>query len=166
MLILVVGPSRSGKSTLLWAVLPEFSTLTLLDLDAEENRATARRAAIGEELGGWDARWKRNRLLLEAAEVAPGNVIVDVGAGSLQTEDGRRFFVERGAQAIAVIAPYEAVLERHCGRDPEEFRRTEYSDERQRVYNAAKTHVDTNCGLESAIEEFRGAIRRLIEGAG
>jgi hypothetical protein len=113
MLISVVGPSRGGESTLLAAVVPELQNITLLDLDAEENRAVATMRAAGVDPDGWEARWSRNLVSLRAAEAALTCVVVDVGAGSLQTEEGRRFFIERGARAIAVVAPWELVLSRH-----------------------------------------------------
>lgn len=162
MLISVVGPSRGGKSTLLASVLPEFPNIILLDLDAEENRAVATIKAAGGDPGGWDARWNRNLALLKEADAAPRHVVADVGAGSLQTKEGRRFFIERGARVIAVVAPWEVVLSRHPGRDVGEFRRTEFSDERRRVYDAAASRVNTDSSLEEAIADFRNAIGAIV----
>jgi hypothetical protein len=135
-------------------VLPEFATLRLLDLDAEE---------LGRS-GGWGDRWRRNLECLRLAEASASGVdlIVDVGAGSLQTAEGRDFFVERGQFAIAVVAPWAVIHSRHPGRDPEEFRRTEYSDEREKVYRAAKLQVDSSCGIEESARKFRAAIQALL----
>jgi shikimate kinase len=165
MLISIVGPSHAGKSTLLRAVLRDFPNVTPLDLDAEENRAVAIIKAAGGDPDGWEARWQRNLISLKAAEVSPKRVIADVGSGSLQTEQGRRFFVERSAQVIAVVAPWEVVLARHRGRDPEEFRRTEYSNELRRVYEIARIHVDTDVDLDGSIAVFRAAIQDMIGNA-
>ena len=100
-------------------------------------------------------------MLLEAAEIRRGYVIADVGAGSLQIEKGRRFFIERGARVIAVMAPFEVVLARYRERDPDEFRRTEYSDDRRRVYEAAWKRVDSSRSVENAVAEMRAAIQDL-----
>jgi ribose 1,5-bisphosphokinase PhnN len=48
MLISVVGPSRSGKSTVIAKVRPEFPTFIFLDLEAEEERAVTSFSAKGE----------------------------------------------------------------------------------------------------------------------
>jgi hypothetical protein len=134
--------------------LPEFATLRLLALDAEE---------VGQS-GGWEDRWRRNLECLRFAEANPPGIdsIVDVGAGSLQTAQGRDFFVERGQFAIAVVAPWALVHSRHPGRDPEEFRRTEYSNEREKVYRAAKFQVDSSCSVEESASKFRAAIQELL----
>ena len=101
--------------------------------------------------------------LREAEAGARANrVIVDVGAGSLQTVEGQHFFAARGAFAIAVVAPWKVVLQRHRGRDPDEFRQTEYSEERWRVYRAARFQVDSGAGLEQAIMQFRAALREMV----
>ena len=162
MLISIVGPSRGGKSTLLARVLPDFPNLILLDLDAEENRAVAAIRTAGGEPGEWDARWRRNLVLLTEADTAPGHVVADVGAGSLQTNEGRRFFIERGARAIAVVAPWEVVLARHEGRDVNEFRRTEFSEERRLVYDAAASRVNTGGSLDEAIADFRSVVAAIV----
>lgn len=133
MLIFVVGPSRGGKSTLIARVRPEFAKFILLDLDVEEERAVSSIRATGEDPGGWDGRWSRNLALLREVDVGAGHVLVDVGAGSLQTKEGRRFFIDRRSRTIAIVAPWEVVLARHQGRNADEFRRTEYSDEKRAV---------------------------------
>jgi shikimate kinase len=134
MTIFVIGPSRAGKSTLIRAVLPEFPSLRLLDLDAEETSC----------VGGWEDRWRRDSQRIRTAEAEPGDVIIDVGAGSLETAEGRQFVAERGLSTVAVLAPWEVVFLRHPGRDREEFRRVEYSPERERVYRTARFQVDSS----------------------
>ena len=157
-MIFVVGPSRGGKTTLLRLVLPEFPTLTLLDLDAEER-------PLLPGVGGWPRRWRRDFARIQAAAAAQpgGEVIVDVGAGSRQTAEGQQFFTENGERSIAVVAPFEVVLARHPRRDPEDFRSNEYSDEHQRVYRAARFQVDTGGALEQSIAQCRAAVRALVD---
>ena len=67
--------------------------------------------------------------------------------------------------AIAVVAQFEVVLARHGNRDREEFRRTEYSPEREAVYAAARYRVDSSQPVEAALREFRGALSDLLSGA-
>jgi shikimate kinase len=168
MMIFVVGPSRAGKSTLVSAVVPEFSTLRLLDLDAEEDRCVAKIRAKGGQPGGWEDRWRRNLECLRLGGATPPGVdsIVDVGAGSLQTAEGRSFFVERGRFAIAVLAPWALVYSRHDPmRGQEEFRRTEYSDEREKVYRAARIQVDSSGDVDGSVRMFREALQELLKGS-
>ncbi len=165
-MIVLVGPSRGGKTALLTALLPEFPGLRVLDLDEDENRRVPLVVAAGGDPGGWSGRWRRNLEALQAAESGSGTVVVDVGAGSLQTEEGRRFFVARSSSMIAVSAPWETVLRRHPGRDPAEFRGTEYSVERQAVYASAKFQVDSGCAFDESLAQMRQALRQLVNGAG
>ena len=66
-MIFVVGPSRSGKTTLLNAVIRRFPRLRLLDLDDEERRSVKLISAAGGDPGGWEGRWSRNMECLRLA---------------------------------------------------------------------------------------------------
>jgi shikimate kinase len=162
--IFVVGPSRGGKTTLLRAVLPEFPHLRLIDLDAEERRRVPIIQANGGDPGGWEGRWQRNRECLRAAETcaAASNVIVDVGAGSLQTPAACSFFAARGHSTIAVVASWPVVLARHGDRGVQEFRDTEYSEDRESVYRAARFQVDSSTDVEATRVAFRKALGELL----
>lgn len=80
---------------MLAAVLPEFASLVLLDLDAEEDRSVAAIHATGGDPDGWEARWQRSLECLRGAEGHVRDFLVDVGAGALQTAEGRDFFAKR-----------------------------------------------------------------------
>ncbi len=162
MTIFVIGPSRVGKTALLRAVLPEFPTLRLLELDADERLRVAAIRTSGGDPGGWEARWHRNLECIRVAESSGGCSIVDVGAGSLQTDAATRFFVEHGSSAIAVFAPWEVVFQRYRNRDADEFRQTEYSDERLRVYDAAQWRVNSACAFAESVIDFRVAVRAAV----
>ena len=164
MMVFVAGPSRGGKTTLIARVLPELSNAEVLDLDAAERK---RFGPGSSGTGGWEGRWRRNKALLIAAEQRSQvtNVIVDVGAGSLQTSEGRCYFIDRGLESIAVVAPWEVVLQRHPGRDPGEFRSTEYSEERMAVYRAARHQVDSSLPVQESEKMFRVALRALVGGS-
>jgi shikimate kinase len=163
MLIFVVGPSKSGKTSLIRAIAPEFPTLKVLDLDLEEERCVSRIKDAGGNPGGWDDRWRRNQEFLMKAEDGKSNAIVDVGAGSLQTAKGQSFFIRRGLSMITVIAPWQEVFRRHSMRDQVEFREVEYSDERQAVYRAAKYQVDSSTDFVQSLAAFRVAVRNMIK---
>lgn len=158
----MVGPSRGGKN--IACALPELPNAEVLDLDAEGADKFGP-GSSGE--GGWEGRWQRNAALLIAAEQRSRetDLLVDVGAGSLQTSQGRRFFIERGPHSIAVVATWDVVLSRHPpGRDPQEFRNTEYSEERQAVYRAAGHQVDSSLTIQESEMMFRGALHLLLDG--
>jgi hypothetical protein len=157
MLAFVIGPSGAGKTTLLGRArlaLP----IEVLDLDKED--------LTSEWLVGWgDRRWERDSPRLAAAEERSRNhgVVADVGAGSLQSLNGRNYFRQRSAQTICVFAPPEIVLERkHPTRDPAELRDTEYSTERFALYNAAALWVDSTKAVEQAAADLVSAIRTAL----
>lgn len=165
MLVFVVGPSGVGKTTLLAkakAALP----VDILDLDAEDGK----RGGV-EWAEGWEGRrWLRDRERLATAEeqAKSRTIIVDVGAGSLQTSDGRSYFQAHRDRTIAVVAPWETVLHRRRpGWDPDEFRATEYSQERVAVYEGARLSVDAGSkGEQEAASDLICAVRTLLEEAG
>lgn len=161
MLLFVVGPSGVGTTTFLAKARSALS-IEILDLDAEDNKSGA--VEWGE---GWESRrWARDvRRLARAEEQAKSSdVVVDVGAGSLQTPDGRSYFQTHGNRSIAVLAPWEIVLPRsHPGRDPAEFKATEYSPERLAVYSCAKLSVDAGSKSEDeAALDFIRCIQALL----
>jgi hypothetical protein len=53
---------------------------------------------------------------------------------------------------------------RHGSRDPEEFRRTEYSPERQAVYSAARYQIDSSLPIEDSLRKFRVALYDMLSG--
>jgi hypothetical protein len=57
------------------------------------------------------------------------------------------------------------VHRRHPGRDAEEFRQTEYSDERVKVYQAARFQVDSSGDVDGSVRMFREALRELLKGS-
>ena len=162
MMIFVVGPSRAGKTTLIERVLSEFAEVRLLDLDAEEIRSVNLIRARGGDPGGWEERWHRNLESIGREQAVGGDLIVDVGAGSLQTEEGRSFFIARRDAMIAVTAPWQLVHRRHPGRDAVEFRQTEYSANREQVYRFAAIKVLTASAIDQSAKKFRRALRKLL----
>ena len=165
MLISLVGPSRAGKTTLLDMVRPELPNVEVLSLDEAERNALAAITAADERIGGWEQRWERSQTLLQEADRALDLVVVDVGAGSLETPAARQFFIDRRARAIAILPPFEVLQTRHPGRDTDELRRTEYSPERSAVYDAAAHRVDSSRDLQSSADDLLAAMREIMAAA-
>jgi len=163
MMIFVVGPSRVGKTTLIGKVLDGFPGVRVLDLDDEENRSARLISANGGNPGGWEERWLRNIESIRREEAVGDDLIVDVGAGSLQTVEGRQFFIDRRDSTIAVVAPCEVVYRRHGDRNREEFTRTEYSADRENVYRSAAFSVRSTSGIEQSARKFRQVLRKLLK---
>jgi shikimate kinase len=167
MLCFVVGPSRAGKTTLIRRFLTTRSHVDLLDLDEEENRIVGQNRSGHASAGGWEGRWLRDEARLLAARGRTDRLtIVDVGAGSLQTPQGRQYFLDRRKNCLAVLAPEDVVLARHPGRDAQQFHDTEYSIERQAVYRAAHFGVDSSAELERSAEAFVRAVDELLANVG
>jgi shikimate kinase len=157
-LAFVIGPSGVGKSTLLHRL--EFE---VFDLDAVD------RESGEEEWGtGWEERrWERdaNRLALLATTVESRPVVVDVGAGSLQTAAGRAYFGARSEKTVAVMAPWDAVFPRRVPRPyaRQVFRATEYSPERMALYIAARFTVDASKSEDEAVAELGRCLALMFQ---
>ena len=151
------------KDNLIGRVLGEFSELRLLDLDAEDGRSVKLIQAAGGDPDGWVGRWCRDVECIRREESIGGDLIVDVGAGSLQTREGQCFFIARREAMIAVTAPWQVVLARHPGRNAEEFQQTEYSADRKEVYRSAAVCVPSTSGIDKSAKKFRQALRKLLK---
>ena len=167
MLVFFVGPSKVGKTTLLRGLMPYFQGATLIDLDKEENAAVSRLQKAGIDPGGWAGRWNRCRSVLDKVEQeqrAIGDLaFVDVGAGCLQTEAALQYFHSHSRTTILMIASFETILSRHKGRDREDLRRIEFSDQHMSLYKELWS-VDTGrLSLEVAAEEIVGHIKVLLQ---
>jgi shikimate kinase len=140
MVVFLVGPSGAGKSTLLKLAAASLPNLRIYDLDVID------RVQGTEEWGtGWEERrWLRDTARLGEVSETDDLVVVDVGAGSLQTVAGRTYFRQQATQCIAILAPPEVVHRRkHSMRNLCELKATEYSQDRQVVYESAARKIHT-----------------------
>ncbi|MBI4447180.1 MAG: hypothetical protein HY645_14895 [Acidobacteria bacterium] len=164
MVVLLIGPSRAGKSTLAKRIIPFFPSSETFDLDELVERRRQREKAVGIQDAGWPQFWSRSLAELEDLNgrfQGPGSLaIVAVGAGSLQTDEGRGYF-RAAPHVVAIVAPFEAILSRHPGRDPAELRTTEFSDAHMSLYSAV-LRIHTGMMDEvSATEELVKLIHRM-----
>jgi shikimate kinase len=140
MLTFVVGPSRAGKSTLVKKTAGRFPSTAFVNLDHEI-------AQLGDQetagLGGWEGRWQQSRAIFDRTGTDAKDVVIDVGAGSLQTPKAFHYFGQHVSDIILIWAPFEAILSRHPGRDPEDLRRLEFSDAHKTLYDAIDRRINT-----------------------
>ena len=94
-------------------------------------------------------------------------ILLDIGAGGLQTQEGRQFFVDHADQLVCIWTSPEALILRHPGRGSGNLLRTEFSSERKRVYDAARFRIDTtNNTVEEAFSKFNYAVQTLTQVSG
>lgn len=161
LVILVIGPSRAGKTTLIDRVLRE-SQAQLFDVDAHENEAAAALRATGGDLGGWEARWDRALPALRRREHSGCPWIVDMGAGTLQSPRAREFVRERLDGTVVIFVPFEDLRVRHGSRPPEDLRSMEFSADHTALYDGCPRRVNGADTLERSTEELREHIRQLL----
>jgi shikimate kinase len=159
MLAFVIGPSGVGKSTLLGRL-----SFEVFDLDDVDRKC----GEVDWHVGWKNRRWERDaeRLAVLATTVESRDVVVDVGAGSLETAPGRSYFGAQSANTVAVMAPWQVVFPRRVTRPhrtPEEFRATEYSPERWAVYAAARFTVEASNGEEEAAAELERCLAVIFQ---
>jgi shikimate kinase len=163
MLLVLVGPSRAGKSTLGRKIAEQFSEIQFFDLDqlVESRRDRELRAGVAD--AGWTQFWERSRLELDVLQQLSLNrtVLVAVGAGSLQTQMGRDY-VACSKSVITVTASFETILSRHPGRSVDELHSTEFSPERQAVY-AIGQPVGTSVPEAESLDTLIRIVQRLIQ---
>jgi len=156
MLVFIIGPSGAGKSFLLDRVKPLLPGVAFVDLDTEEDKAIKDMEA--SQIRGWDGRWERGTEILRRLEVKAnvGNpVVVDVGAGSLQTDAAFRYFRDRLANIILVTADKQVLCKRR-DRTLDDLLLNEFTEH----------HIDLHASIEQVIdnssEDYREAQERLL----
>lgn len=133
----------------------------VFDLDAVDNRSGMVDWAIG-----WETRrWARDvqRLAQISTEAQSRHIVVDVGAGSLQTPEGRAYFRSHSDSTITVVAPWQQVYGRRQPRPYtlECFQATEYSPDRLAAYAASRFTVDASASEDQAACELEGHLTAM-----
>lgn len=171
-LIYVIGPSGVGKGTLISPLRDRHSKLCFVDLDkAVKDKAgynSVRRVLDDYKQDGF---WRLcERVFCELSQESARDAvprIIDVGAGALEADVGRQYFIQHGAQVICVYAPAEQVYRRK-ERDISfpTFQDREYGPKRQKVYKAAaRTINNPDSAKINATAELEQAILELIASA-
>jgi guanylate kinase len=169
-IIFVVGPSRAGKSTLSNKMSSSDKRFLHKNLDEimRLDIGVERADQLPSVLNGWGPFWEKAKDTIDHLESEFSDsekiILLDIGAGGLQTQEGRRFFVDHADQLVCVWTSPEALLRRHPGRGSENLLHTEFSSERKQVYDAAKFRIDTtNNTVEEAFSEFNYAVQTLAQ---
>jgi shikimate kinase len=142
MITFLIGPSHAGKSTLSRAIADQFPGIAFVDLDLKINEVEAQLPV--HPVDGWPGRWKRCIAIFDNVERNHAHVVMDVGAGSLQTLEAFDYFVRHLDQLILISAPFEAILARHDGRDPRELLSAEFSASHNALHTRISRAIDTS----------------------
>lgn len=170
MVVLIIGPSGVGKSDYGLHAANEVSECCFLDLDELVGKESGLPAGkllpqIGNDAFFEVCRRQVDTLLKSWTQ---GIAIVAVGAGTLQSDKAYDWLLQYLDPTIAVVAPPEEVYlrggTRNQNRNIDEFKRTEYSQYRRRLYEIAKYQCDVGgLPLEDARGRFKTMIRKLSQ---
>jgi dephospho-CoA kinase len=165
----LVGPTASGKSTLAEALAKEDQSIYHLRLDTMVRTLDPR--SILSPIYGWGRFHRASIALITLAESHHKDhdaaILIDIGAGSLQTEAFYDFLAPRKQSLIYISAPPETVHQRAklargsiwATKSIDEFKASEYSPQRMRIYSLASHVVDNSGALEDAYRSFVEIVR-------
>lgn len=173
--ILVVGPSGSGKTTLCRKLAEADSQFVHLWLDEEVKKLAdvQDHAQILERPDGQQILWGYFHLALDHLNEPnpdPRIGLVDVGAGVLRSEEGKRYLIERGANMVYIACAQEQINQRvqeklaKNGRNPTSQLNDQATPtgDLQPVYAAARVVINTSLDdVESCINQLKTAAHLL-----
>ncbi len=169
--ILVVGPSGSGKTTLCRKLAEDDPQFVHLWLDEEVKKLAdvQDHAEILQRPDGQQILWGYFHLALDHMNQPgpdPRIGLVDVGAGVLRSEEGKRYLIERGANMVYIACSQEQIDQRvqeklaKNGRNPY----SELNDQAtptgdlQPVYSAASIVINTSLDdIEDCVNQLKTA---------
>ncbi|MBZ0315266.1 MAG: hypothetical protein K8L91_02525 [Anaerolineae bacterium] len=171
-LVYIIGPSGAGKSSLcekLAGLDPQYIHFSLDD-EVKKLSGVQHLTEIIRQPNDWEKFWTHCSQVIEniyRTGLESHIYLVDVGAGALETPIGREYFIGHAKQLICIMGSEDVVYTRNqeklarsgASRTKDQFLHTEYSDERQSVYNAAQIRIDTSKGdVAVSLAEFEKAI--------
>jgi shikimate kinase len=148
MTILIIGPSGVGKSDYASHAQQSLEDCKFFDLDQLVTEYSGIRASILLPQIGNDRflECSKQALKEQLAHSKARLNLVAIGAGALQSLNARDWLSSTEVIVITVFAPVEEVYERpgkrNLDRTIEEFRATEYSELRIRLYDSAAYRCD------------------------
>jgi len=167
MMVLVVGPSGVGKSELGQCAEHQIVGCQFYDLDNLVKKSTG--ISTGELLPniGNDAFLELCQEEVNAlgCKCSDQLCVVAVGAGAPQSSDALEWL--RCHSTVAVTASAEEVYKRGGPRNKdrsfEQFKQTEYSEDRNRIYESAEHKLDVDgLSLQQAKERFVELIESIL----
>lgn len=166
--ILLIGPSGVGKSDYGRFAAQQIPDCQFADLDELVGLQWSMRASeMLPKIGNDRFRERCEQVVRKITrEKSTSITLVAVGAGALQSAGSGAWISGHEGSTIAVMAPPEDVFgrggARNASRTFEQFRETEYSEHRQRLYKKAAHCCDvTGLSLENARPRFVDLVRQI-----
>jgi shikimate kinase len=158
----LIGPSGVGKTTLTTELIKRLEKVQVAELDMEVKRKYPKEYCSASE--DWERFWDCSISCiqdLQAQTGADSYLVVDVGAGSLQSVRAKDFFGHQNTVHVSDTPentfrkiqsrPQNAWL----GRSLEDFKAVEYSPNRQAIYSISRYCIDLSvCSIEEAAAEL------------
>lgn len=167
MMLLIVGPSGVGKSTLGLGAKNGIALYEFQDLDNLVKSRTGKSAGklLPEIKNDAFLELCRHEVIVLETKYSSKLCAVAVGAGALQSDHALEWL--SGYQTLAITAPAGEVFarggERNKNRTLAQFEETEYSSRRLEIYDSAahKVAVD-GLSIQQAQQKFDLAIESII----
>jgi hypothetical protein len=150
MVIILVGPSKVGKTTLSGKITKKIEAAHL-DMDLK---------ATGKD------KVEKAKAMLKEKDLEPMLYILDFGA-DFQNFDATSYnlFSPYANKMITILADEAVVHRRHGQRDKEEFLRTEFRENRKRIYDMSAYRLNTTKDEDKDAETLLTFIEGIIVNA-
>lgn len=167
MVILIIGPSGVGKSD--YGTYAEMTIVGCHFFDLDKLVEAREKVPAGQLLPKIGNDAFLNLCCEEVVRLSSSDEndikIIAVGAGALQSSHAREWISKHAGPSIAIMASCEEVYvrggERNENRALGEFTQVEYSDDRKRIYEAARIQFSVS-GL--SLNDARSRFANLILG--
>ena len=172
MLVYLVGPSGAGKSTTAAGAALQRPEMKHVDLDVVIRTKDSQ--LFFNNGDRWDEFWAFAVKCINELDQGPSEIyLIDCGAGCLQTKEALSFF-ETEPLVVAFIGSPAILFDRAKRSRPywkdrplQDFQSSQFSDRRQRIYDAAKLKLDVGALSErEAVECLLSFISKEGGGTG